>query len=82
MLNGVTIKSIYVDEMADVNPKDYDKCRTCGVWKLIHYKVGQELYYKESCKDYLPTDNLLYLELMENRIKLRRWYEQAGRDLK
>lgn len=68
--------------MTELNPKDFEKCRTCGVWKLIHKQVGSDCYYKDSCDDYLPTDNLLYLELMENRIKLRRWYEQAGRDLK
>lgn len=66
----------------DLDPKDYEECRTCGVWKLIHYQIGMEAYHKDSCTDYLPTDNLLYLELMENRITLRRWYEQAGRDTK
>ncbi len=60
--------------------KDWDECRTCGVWKLIHYQIGLEAYYAKSCKDYIPTDNLLYLEKMENRTALRKLYEQLQQD--
>ena len=77
-LRGIELTGVYMDEAAELNPKEYDKCRTCGVWKLIHYTIDKEAYHKDSCKDYLPTDNLEYLELMENRATLRKWYEHAS----
>jgi len=76
-LRGLEVTGVYMDEAADINPLDYDRCRTCGVWKLIHNHTAAQLFHKDSCDDYLPTDNLLYLELMENRATLKKWYEQV-----
>lgn len=68
---------VYVDEASNVNPAEFDKCRTCGVWKLIHLGELNGIFNTEACGEYLPTDNLLYLELMEQKAILRRWYEQS-----
>lgn len=62
MLNGIHMPVIYMDETADINPKNFGKCRACGTWKLIHYKIGDSVRFDKSCDEYVPSDNLEYLE--------------------
>jgi hypothetical protein len=59
-MNGAEVRMIYVDEEAQIHEREY--CRNCGVWKLIHYKHGNSVRLALSCDEYVPSDNLEYLE--------------------
>jgi hypothetical protein len=59
-MNGARIEMIYVDEEAQIHERDY--CRRCKVWKLIHYMPGNSVKLAKSCEEWVPSDNLEYLE--------------------
>jgi len=73
------VQKIYIDE-ANPDPKLYSICRRCGTWKLIHYKIGDSVRYEKSCDEYVPSDNLEYLEWEYQRKVLRDLYEFRGRE--
>lgn len=57
---------IYVDEAAQFEPEQWENCRNCGMWRLLHvYKIEN----RETCDNFLPLDNLRYLEHLVEKEK-------------
>lgn len=53
-------------------PDEKSRCRKCDIHQYFHAGMGRELYLSASCSNYVPSDNLEYLE----------WkYEQKNKEI-
>lgn len=70
----------FEDDIAKRFAKGISKCRTCNHTRLVHYKsrdcifvnsdVRKTYSYKRcKCHEFLPLDNLEYLEFMNSKNK-------------
>lgn len=60
----------------NLDPRAFAECRTCHVWRCVHKAPQNEFHHATSCDEFVPPDNLEYLEYMENKNTIRKWYAQ------
>lgn len=68
VINGAKSDIIIVDEFGTFDSTyRYGYCRVCNTWKLLHTKPGDTIRFRGSCDEYVPEDNLEYLEWLNDK---------------